>query len=121
MKALARALVLAACCGSALACGTCDEDKIAATYDYAVVQHAAQAGRVMVYCAVQGAFEPAKLVAAARRLRGVDPASVRVSREPAALSFALDTRRQPVDSALHSLAATHRARGIVLVRVDAPH
>ena len=121
MKARAGALLLAACSGAALACGTCDEDKIAATYDYAVVQHAAHAGHVMVYCAVQGAFEPAKLAAAARRLRGVDPASVRVSRDPAALSFALDTRRQKVGAALHSLAAAHRAGGIVLVRVNEPH
>ena len=122
MKALAGALLLfAAGCGAAFACGTCDEDKIAATYDHAVVQRAAHAKHAMVYCAVQGAFEPAQLAAAARRLRGVDGASVRVSREPAALSFALDTRRQPVDAALRSLAAQHRAGGIVLVRVDEPH
>lgn len=121
MKPLAHAFVLMAWSGAALACGTCDEDKIAATYDYAVVQRATHAGHVLVYCAVKGAFEPDKLAAAVRRVRGVDPSSVRVSREPAALSFALDTRRQPVASALHSLESAHRAGGIELVRVNGPH
>jgi hypothetical protein len=121
MKAHASVFLLAACSGAALACGTCDEDKIAATYDHAVVQRAAHSHHVLVYCAVQGAFEPAQLAAATRRVRGVDPGSVRVSREPAALSFALDTRRQPVDAALRSLASAHRAGGIVLVRVNEPH
>ncbi len=120
MKALPVGLLIAAASGATLACGTCDEDKIAATYDYAVVQRAAHAKHVMVYCAVQGVFEPAQLAAAARRVRGVDAASVRVSREPAALSFALDTRRQPVDSALRSLDAQHPSVRIVLVRVNEP-
>jgi hypothetical protein len=120
VKALGHALVLVAWSGAALACGTCDEDKIAATYDHAVVQRAAYAGHVLVYCAVQGTFEPARLAAAARRVRGVDPSSVRVSREPAALSFALDTLREPVAAALRSLESAHRAGGIALVRVDTP-
>ena len=41
MKRLAIALLLALPLSPALACGACDEDKIAATYDHAAVQRAA--------------------------------------------------------------------------------
>jgi hypothetical protein len=47
MKALLRIAALAAACagcGAALACGTCAEDKIAATYDHATVQRAVPPG-----------------------------------------------------------------------------
>lgn len=110
----------AAWAGAALACGTCVEDKIAATYDHAVVESAARAGKVVVYCEVKGAFTPAKLAAAARRVRGVDPASVRVSQEPAAVSFALDTRRQAVAGAVQALQAQSGGARVAVVRVNAP-
>ncbi len=119
MKALVAVCAAASWAGSVLACGTCVEDKIAATYDYAVVQSAARAGNVVVYCEVQGAFEPARLAAAARRVRGVDPASVRVSREPAALSFALDTRKQQVEQAMQSLRKQSGSARVAVVRVNA--
>jgi hypothetical protein len=104
--------------GTLLACGTCIEDKVAATYDWAVEQSAKRAGHVVVYCEVQGAFEPGRLAVAARRVHGVDSESVRVSREPAALSFALDTRKQPVGHALEALRKDSGAR-IAVVRVNA--
>lgn len=72
------------------ACGACDEDKIAATYDHAVVQRATARGDVMVYCAVSGPLDAPRLRQVAGRVRGVEPHSVRVSSQPAALSFAVD-------------------------------
>ena len=45
------------------ACGVCDEDKVAATYDHAVVRRANLQGRVMVFCEVRGPLD-------ARRLQG---------------------------------------------------
>lgn len=97
----------AACCAVALAlaapvawaCGTCAEDKVAATYDHALLQRAARQGRVMVFCEVAGPWDAARLKAAARRTPGIDPGSLRFSRELSAMSFALDTRRQSAQGA----------------------
>ena len=101
---------------ASLACGACDEDKIAATYDHAVVERAAANGDVIVFCEVSGAVDARRLKQAVRRVRGVEPQSVRVSAQPAALSFAVDPKvRSPqaaVDAAQRSLASGTRL-GIV--------
>jgi hypothetical protein len=77
-------------CSASLACGACAEDKVAATYDHAVVRQAAASGDVMVFCEVGGPLDAARLKTAVRGVRGVRPRSVRVSAEPAALSFAIE-------------------------------
>jgi hypothetical protein len=82
-------------CGTSLACGVCAEDKVAATYDHAVVRQAAARGDVMVFCQVSGAPDAARLKAAALGVRGVKRRSVRVSAQPAALSFAFDPTQFP--------------------------
>lgn len=78
----------------------------------AVVVRAAASGNVMVFCEVIGPFVGPRLKAATRRVRGVDPHSVRVSMQPAALSFAVDpTRHSPqaaVDAARRGLPAAVR-------------
>jgi hypothetical protein len=117
------AALAAACaaCGQALACGTCAEDKIAATYDHATVQRAAAAGQVMVYCELSGRWDEAALRRAASRVRGVDARSVKVAREPAALSFALDAKQQSARAAVLALqAAVPPGARVAIVRVDAP-
>lgn len=87
------------------ACGVCDEDKVAATYDHAVVERAASKGRVVVFCEVRGPLDARRLRAAARRVKGIDPASVRTSAQPAALSFALDGGRRSPQAAVDALQA----------------
>jgi hypothetical protein len=89
-----------ACCavllwqgGVAQACGICVEDKVAATYDYAVVQRAAARGQMVVFCEVDGPVDAARIRQVARSVRGLDSASVRVSEVPAALSFSLDVSK----------------------------
>jgi hypothetical protein len=112
------ALLLAVAVGRAFACGTCVEDKVAATYDHATVQRAAAAGRLMVFCELAGPWDAAKLKAAARRVPGLDAASLRWSREPAALSFALDPGRQSAGAAVLALqAAAPPGARIQVVRV----
>ena len=88
------------------ACGACVEDQVAATYDHQVVQRAAAAGDVMVYCKVDGPLDARRLLRAARGVTGIRPQSVRTSVQPAALSFAVDPSRQ---SAAAAVAATQRA------------
>lgn len=91
-----RALVLLALAPAvALACGVCVEDKVAATYDYAVLQRALAHGQVVVYCEVAGGPDAARLRQAAAKVASIDRDSVRVSTEPAAVSFALDARQSP--------------------------
>lgn len=103
---------------SALACGTCAEDKIAATYDYATTQRATASGKVMVYCELAGAWDAARLRRAAAQVRGVDVRTLRVAKEPAAASFAFDPHQQSPQAAVLALqAGAARGARIAIVRV----
>ena len=78
---------------NASACGVCIEDKVAVTYDHAVVSQALARRHVVVFTAIEGNADAQVLVRvkqAAARARGVAPRSVRASTDPGALSFALD-------------------------------
>jgi hypothetical protein len=101
MKRLARS-----CCGGllmygglALACGVCIEDKVAATYDHAVVQRAAASGQVVVFCEIVGPVDAERIRNAARVVRGLDASSVRVSETPSAISFVVDPAKQSPQAA----------------------
>ena len=85
--------------GLAQACGVCVEDKVAATYDYAVVQRAAAQGQVVVFCEIVGPVDAARIRQAARKVRGLDTSTVRVSEIPAAISFVVDIKKQSPQSA----------------------
>ncbi len=87
----------------AQACGVCAEDKMAATYDHAVVERALAQQRIVVFCEVRGSAAAAQVRAAAVRVRGVDPRSVRTSSDPAALSFAIDPRQLDARTAVRQL------------------
>ena len=103
----------------ARACGVCDEDKVAATYDHAVVERATSTGRVVVFCAVRGPLDARRLRAAARRVRGLELATLRTSAQPAALSFALDGARQSPQAAVSALQAfAPRGTRLAIVRVQ---
>ena len=115
------ALAAGALPAAALACGVCVEDKIAATYDHAVVTGAAAHHRVVVFASVEGAA-PAALQSraverAAAHVRGVDRASIRTAQFPAAVSFALDPRAQSPRAALAAIERAARPVHLVLLRV----
>lgn len=99
----------------ALACGACIEDKMAATYDYASVQKAHAAGKTVVFCDVQNRIDEKTLRRVVSATPGVDAGSIRISQEPAALSFALDTRQQSPEAAV--AAITQRLHGKARVRL----
>jgi hypothetical protein len=103
----------------AQACGACAEDKVAATYDHAIASRAAAQGRTMVFCEVRGPFDAKRLKAAATRIDGLDPASVRTSANPATVSFSLDSRKVSIPSAVKRLQATVPA-GTQLLVVELP-
>lgn len=120
MKARLGLLVATLAAGTAaFACGVCNEDKIAATYDHAVVTKAAAKHQVMVFAAVEGKG-PAKALAAsaqyaAGQVVGVDRASVRSAAEPAAVvSFVLDPRVQTPEAAIGAIAQRSTQKGMKL-------
>lgn len=90
------------------ACGACDEDRIAATYDHAVVERAVARGKVMVFCSVEGRFDGPRLNRAALGAKGVDRASVRISAGAAALSFAIDPKVQSAEAAVAAIGRSLR-------------
>ena len=80
----------------AIACGVCLEDKVAATYDYALVQRALAQRRVVVFAEPRTPVDERRLkafAAAAARAPGVEAATVKTSASPATVSFVLDPRR----------------------------
>jgi len=105
----------------AMACGACIEDKMAATYDYQVTQQAAARHLAVVYCDVQGQVDAQVLLQAAKQVPGLDASTVRTSREPAAMSFALDTDLTNSQAAAAKLTSQLQGRATVVpVRIVGP-
>jgi len=102
---------------AALACGICIEDKVAATYDYAVVQQAAARHHVVVFAAVETPADPRVLGRAAAHVRGIDRASVRAAASPGALSFALDPGQSNPIAALRAIEREPQVAGVRLTLI----
>jgi hypothetical protein len=121
--ALSVGLALAAV-PAARACGQCKEDKIAATYDHAVVTAARKKGQTVVFAELRGAGGPTSRADAwirgqAEATAGVARGTVRVSLEPAALSFVCE--RQAVTTVLRALEQklSRRGMGVTLLEAQA--
>jgi hypothetical protein len=111
----AGALLLTA--AEATACGICDEDKVAATYDYAVIREAAGKHQTVAFAAVGGLDGVSDGLAQALRnavasSKGVVRDSVRVSPSPPAISFAFDPAVQAAQSLLVELQKQFEAKGL---------
>ena len=102
----------------AFPCGVCIDDKVASSYDHAVVAQAKQRGHEVAFFAIEGplvrsAETRGALLRAIRSASGVQGASARVSLESAALSFAYDparTTHAAVGAALDARLAERRLR-----------
>lgn len=124
-QALTIVLVAALMLGAApqtRACGHCKEDKIAATYDHAVVSEARRNGRTVVFVELRGPITPTSRLGSwirqqAEATAGVRRGTVRVSLEPAAFSFACDQRA--VSSALRAIGQKLARRGLGLALIEA--
>ena len=78
--------------GAAYGCGVCIEDKIAATYDHAVIRDAIAAHRQVIFVALDGNDATRigeRIASAVVRVPGMQKASVRYAVAPPALSFAV--------------------------------
>jgi hypothetical protein len=115
---LPAACALLAAAVPAAGCGVCVEDKVAVTYDHAVVVKAVESKHVVVFAAIEGAGNPQvaarEVKAAATRVPGVDRNSVRSAASPAAVSFALDPNVASAESTVAAIEKAARAPGVRL-------
>lgn len=107
--------------GAALACGACVEDKVAATYDHAVISQAKAKHQQVLFVALDGpnAERAAqRITAAAAKVRGVETKTLRMSASPAAFSIAA-ARSEPPERAVAAFRDALRdpAMQLTLVRV----
>ena len=116
------ALLLIAPVASAVACGYCVEDKVAAAYDHSVIVRALDRKHEVAFLAVEGpgaARARREIQSALESTGGIDRGTARVSRDATSLSFAYDSGRQklgPIMRALEERLAP-KGLGISLLRV----
>jgi hypothetical protein len=107
--------------GAALACGACVEDKVAATYDHAVISQAKAKHQQVLFVALD-APDPVsaarRITAAAAKVHGVATKTLRISASPAAFSIVV-ARAEPPERAVAGFRDALRdpAMRMTLVRV----
>lgn len=124
-RAYGLAIGLAWGSSAALACGYCVEDRIAAVYDYALIQRSQAIRHQLVFFAWDG---PAtrnnalrqKMLALVEAMPGVDRGSTRVSMEPAALAVAFDPQRNSLTRMESALQKALRPLKLSIVLLQVP-
>jgi len=107
------------------ACGVCDQDKVAATYDHAVVTTAASEHHRMLFAAIIGPVAVGDVGLAGRltrtleRAAGVDAGTARVSLSPAAVSLVWDPSRTTRARLLAALTRRLERHGLSLRPIEA--
>ena len=105
---------------AAAGCGACIEDKVAATYDHAVIQRATAKRQQVVFVGVDGPVEAARIdrAVAHARVPGVVPGTLRTSASPAAFSFVLERTENPAHAVAAFRTAVNDARAdLTLLRI----
>ena len=107
---------------AALACGACVEDKVAATYDHAVIHSAITKHQQVIFVAVDAPMRAekieARIMTAASKIRGVKAGTLRTSIAPNTFSFALDAAQEPEAAVAGFRKAVGDARvRLTLVRI----
>jgi copper chaperone CopZ len=107
---------------SVFACGYCIEDKIAATYDHAVIVGAADRRHQVVFLSLGDGPTKGReraVVRAVESAPGVDAGTVRVSLENGAISFAFDPSRTSLNSIVGSVRRklAGKGSGVSVLRV----
>ncbi len=121
-------LALALVAPGAAACGYCVEDKIASTYDHAVVTRALAQKHQVAFFHLDGPVAPGAdsskaLAALAEKTPGIDKGTVRVVADTLTISFAYDPRRSPlaaVQAAMEKRLAPKKLSLMPLRIIDSP-
>lgn len=100
LLAFAVAMLCVVASPAARACGFCIEDKVAATYDHALITRELDRGHGILFYEIVNAAPADRaqwraLVDAVEGMPGVQRGSVRTSASPPTLSFAVDVTRVP--------------------------
>lgn len=108
---------------SAMACGHCIEDKIAAVYDYSVVSKAVSEKHTVIFFGVEGPLvvNPATkqfLLTAVSGMKGVDANSARISLETGSLSMAFDPKVVSYAALLDGLERRFKTKNLSLFPLD---
>ena len=123
MKSLVAGLFVAAAFAPALAwgCGVCIEDKVAATYDHAILSKAKAQKQVVVFGAIDGVGDVSRattrIVTESSSVKGVQRGTTLTSISPAAFSFALDPRVQTPQAAIADLQRRVDVPGLTLAYI----
>ena len=122
---LCAAVSLALAGSSALACGHCAEDRIAAVYDHALSARSVANRHQVAYFAWDGKLAPSeavrrKIMALTQATPGVAAGSARVSMEPAALAVSFNPQRTSPKALEASLQRQLRPLKISIALLDAP-
>jgi hypothetical protein len=112
-------LLLFAPAAAALACGVCVEDRVAATYDHAVVVRSLERKHEVVFLAIEGEIAASprltrEIQGALASASGIDRGSARVSLSSASLSFAYDPARNKLGPIMSALEKSLAPRGLRL-------
>ena len=103
---------------TALACGYCIEDRVAAVYDQAVVDAAARGHRTVAFFSIEGELrdDPAskRVVGAALKAAGAADGSARVALVNAACSMAYDPSRTSLDAIVAAANRPLASHGLAL-------
>ena len=106
-----------------LACGYCVEDKIAATYDHALITRALAAGRHVVFFHVDGAPVRRAALEQAASGRGIEKGSARISPDALTLALVFDPRLVSLvelNAQLDRKLAKHKASLLPLRLMERP-
>jgi hypothetical protein len=100
-------------------CGYCVEDKVASTYDHALVARAVGSGHHVAFYHLDGPVQAGEvskraLLSAAESVPGVDKGSARVSLESLTMSLAFDPKRTSLVTVQSALDKKLAARKLAL-------
>ena len=114
------ALLLAGAASAALACGYCVEDKIASTYDHALVRRAIAHRHHVAFFHIDGQLAPGDatkrwLESVAASTAGVDKGSARVAVDTMTISVAFDPRINSMIAVQNRLDVKLAARKLSLM------
>jgi hypothetical protein len=103
---------------SALACGYCIEDRVAAVYDQALVDGALARRHEVAFLGIEARAVDAGVARAARgvleRVRGVDKGSARARAENAAIALTFDPSVTSLDKVVEAANRPLAGRGVTL-------
>lgn len=108
---------------SAIACGHCIEDKVAAVYDYTLVSKAVNDKHTVAFFGIEGPLvvnEASKqaIQALIKSIKGIDNNTVRISLETGSFSVAFNPNNLPYANLLDGLGKKLKTKNLTVFPLD---